>query len=32
MYDPLQLIAFYNTLKRGLNPDRPRNLTQVVKY
>ncbi len=29
---PMQLIAFYNTLKRGLNPDRPRNLTQVVRY
>lgn len=29
---PMQLIAFYDTLKRGLNPDRPRNLTQVVKY
>ena len=29
---PMHLIAFYNTLRRGLNPDRPRNLTQVVKY
>jgi len=29
---PLQLIAFYNTVKRGLNPDKPRNLTQVVRY
>ena len=29
---PLQLIAFYNTLKRGLNPDSPRNLSQVVRY
>lgn len=29
---PMQFMAFYNTLKKGLNPDRPRNLTQVVKY
>lgn len=29
---PLQLVAFYNTLKRDLNPDKPRNLTQVVRY
>jgi len=29
---PMQLIAFYNTVKKGLNPDRPRNLTQVVRY
>jgi len=33
LYMPiLQLVAFYNTLRRNLNPDSPRNLTQVVQY
>jgi glucosamine--fructose-6-phosphate aminotransferase (isomerizing) len=27
----LQLIAFYRSLAKGLNPDRPNNLTAVVK-
>jgi glucosamine--fructose-6-phosphate aminotransferase (isomerizing) len=27
----LQLIAYYRTLELGLNPDQPRNLTQVVE-
>jgi glucosamine--fructose-6-phosphate aminotransferase (isomerizing) len=27
----LQLIAFYRSVKKGLNPDRPANLTAVVK-
>jgi glutamine---fructose-6-phosphate transaminase (isomerizing) len=27
----LQLISFYRSLKKGLNPDRPKNLTAVVK-
>ncbi len=28
---PLQLMAFYRSLAKGLNPDRPKNLTAVVK-
>jgi glucosamine--fructose-6-phosphate aminotransferase (isomerizing) len=28
----LQLLAYYKTLDRGLNPDRPRNLTAVVTW
>lgn len=28
----LQLLAYYKTLDRGLNPDRPRNLTTVVTW
>lgn len=27
----LQLMAFYRSLAKGLNPDRPNNLTAVVK-
>ena len=27
----LQLMAFYRSVKKGLNPDRPTNLTAVVK-
>jgi glutamine---fructose-6-phosphate transaminase (isomerizing) len=27
----LQLMAFYRSLAKGLNPDRPKNLTAVVK-
>ena len=27
----LQLMAFYRSVKKGLNPDRPANLTAVVK-
>jgi len=27
----LQLMAFYRSLAKGLNPDRPNNLTSVVK-
>jgi glucosamine--fructose-6-phosphate aminotransferase (isomerizing) len=27
----LQLLAFYRSLAKGLNPDRPTNLTAVVK-
>ncbi|RLE10288.1 iron dicitrate transport regulator FecR [Candidatus Aerophobetes bacterium] len=29
---PLQLLAFYKAVKRNLNPDRPKNLSQVVTY
>jgi glucosamine--fructose-6-phosphate aminotransferase (isomerizing) len=28
---PMQLIAYYHAVKRGLNPDSPRNLTKYVK-
>jgi glucosamine--fructose-6-phosphate aminotransferase (isomerizing) len=28
---PLQLMAYYRSLKKGLNPDRPQNLTAVVE-
>ena len=28
---PLQLMAFYRSLSKGLNPDRPKNLTAVVQ-
>ena len=27
----LQLMAFYRSLAKGLNPDRPKNLTAVVQ-
>jgi len=27
---PLQLLAYYTSVKRGLNPDRPRNLAKSV--
>jgi glutamine---fructose-6-phosphate transaminase (isomerizing) len=27
----LQLMAYYRSLSKGLNPDRPTNLTAVVK-
>jgi len=28
---PLQLLAYYVSLEKNLNPDKPRNLTKVVK-
>ena len=27
---PLQLIAYYLSIKRGINPDKPKNLAKVV--
>jgi glucosamine--fructose-6-phosphate aminotransferase (isomerizing) len=27
----LQLMAFYRSVEKGLNPDRPKNLTAVIK-
>jgi glucosamine--fructose-6-phosphate aminotransferase (isomerizing) len=28
---PLQLMAYYRAMAKGLNPDQPHNLTAVVK-